>query len=108
MTGKASLGLAAALLHHLAHGGSGARGALFAPGLEPRAGLFNRGEKVRVLERGTPRRNDGAHAVPDDPKFPIAFKKEFVVDQSAIDDAGDHIPITNDHADIGVLLAALR
>src|SRR5450432_3077272 len=62
---------------------------------------------MRVLEGRAPGGNNGAHAIPDYPNFSITFEEQLVVDQSTVDDARDHIPITDDHTDIGVLLAPL-
>src|SRR6185295_19284211 len=56
----------------------------------------------------SPSRHDGSHTVPDYPVLPVAFEKQFVVDKSAVHDAGNHLPVADDHADIGVLFAALR
>src|SRR5438445_9738173 len=63
---------------------------------------------MRILERGTPGGNDGAHAVPHHPDLPVTLEKKFVIDQAAVDDASDHFPVADDHPYVSVLFAALR
>src|SRR5713226_3361440 len=103
-----TLGTRFRLYHHLPHCRAGSRRALLPPGLQPLASFFDVLEKMWILESGPPCGNDRPHAVPHHPNLAVAFEKQFVVDQPAVHDAGDHVPVADHHADVSVFLAALR
>src|ERR1700719_1066807 len=96
------------LRHHLPHRCGRPGRSLLPPLLQPLASVLDIPEKVRVFERRTPRGNYRTHAIPYHPQFAIALKKKLIVDQSAIHNGRHHLPVADYHADISVLLAALR
>src|ERR1700731_4831154 len=68
-------GLWARLGQQTTHRGTGAGGSFFTPGFQALASVLDVGKQVRVLERGAPSRNNGAHAIPDHPNFAITFEE---------------------------------
>src|SRR6266849_5131261 len=91
-------GLWARLGQQATHRGTGAWSSFLPPGFQALASVLNVRKQVWVLERGAPSRNNGAHAIPDHPNLAITFEEQLIVDQSTVDNAGDHLPITDDHA----------
>src|SRR5579863_5668099 len=96
------------LLQYGSHRRARTRRTLFAPGFQPLARFFDIRKHRRILEGSAPRRHDHAHALPDDPDFAVALKKQFVVNQPAVHDARHHLPVADHHTNIGIFIATLR
>src|SRR5690348_13160211 len=95
-TGSDAGGFLPGLLHHLPHCRRRTGRLFFAPRFQPLASVLNVRKELRILECGAPGGHDISHAVPYRPNLTIAFEKKLVVNQAAVDDAGDHLPVTDE------------
>ena len=70
--------------------------------------FFERSEHCRIVERVAPTGNRWFRPFPDDPLFVRVFEEEFFVNQAAINDVRDHVPVTQDHAHKRIFLCIGR
>ena len=61
-----------------------------------------------AAEHFAPAGKDGLYLLERGPFFAAVFEKKVFVDEAAIGHAGDHLPVREDLAHVGVLLAAWR
>src|SRR6516162_5683690 len=79
---------------------------LFSPGFEPCAALFEIVHHVLVAEHLAPAGDGRLQLLPYNPHFPAVFEEQLFVDQSAVRDAGHHLPVADHHPHVGVLQSA--